>query len=653
MFGVLCLVVCSVGVVADYHSSSFGGSVTVEQAYSFHDESPTNGSTDVSQSTSTWNVTIENLRGYKFNWTIETSPDVGTASADDASNGSKQVSLSGLSYSTEYTVYVNATNDTHSSENHWYTFTTEDNPYSYHTSSFGGSVTVEETPASAPTVVINFAGNLSDSGGPYWRPPGELTQLTGVWSDGYYTNDSRQSEDWMYINCTITNATTVYLDWLNGTTWTNGTYSLSNTAGDYWEINTSGTITTAEGYNYSFNINATGSGGSKIVFWNKTGLSGTATRRYVQLGELPVNISYQPLYCYDAVYDVGAGDGGKHDRLRHDQGTDVTATGAGMLNTTPHTDTVQNRSCAGFVGFWYDNDSCVMSDTLENAYFHFWFNTSDPALGHKGYRKLRTNPTGITEYSTNNTTVSTISYLNKDYHLHSGMLNLSSPSAFTDNDVFQYCFIMSATDIIVIANSSFQSFIIPNVPSNDSLVLLDSDSDSLNDYEELYVTFTNPFDNDTDNDGVTDWAENITGSDPNNFTDTTPMSAFDVDVSPDSWSGGTVDTGQFIQENFTFWQNGSTTLDIYIGVNGTNFSFDTYANWSSSGHDEYCGNFTNDSWAHETNIADVSYPFTTVLNTSFGYGSFGFGIRFWTPKSVSTPGIHEDFTVVIRYETST
>ena len=71
--------------------------------------SPSNGATDVSVDLSMLNVTIEDPEGDSFNWTIETSPDIGSASANDDANGTKTCSVSGLDFNTTYTWYVNAT----------------------------------------------------------------------------------------------------------------------------------------------------------------------------------------------------------------------------------------------------------------------------------------------------------------------------------------------------------------------------------------------------------------------------------------------------------------------------------------------------------------------------------------------------------------
>ena len=69
-------------------------------------------------------VTIEDPDGDSFNWTIETSPNVGSNSVNGANNGSKSCSISGLAYSTTYTWFVSAT-DGKGWTNESFTFTTK------------------------------------------------------------------------------------------------------------------------------------------------------------------------------------------------------------------------------------------------------------------------------------------------------------------------------------------------------------------------------------------------------------------------------------------------------------------------------------------------------------------------------------------------
>jgi hypothetical protein len=402
-----------------------------------------------------------------------------------------------------------------------------------------------------PTITINFAGNLSDSGGPYYRPPGESTALSGVFVDGYYTNDSKQQEDWMYINLTVADAespvTDVWLQWMNktgaSTVWTNYTYAFTDRPGDYWDFNTSGVITTEEGSNYSFNIVANNSGDvSNTTWWNKTGLGGSYTRRYVQLNCASTNISYTPYYLYDAIY--GAGDASsppyKRDRLHRDQGPEGTTIDTGFLYSDIPTDTVAERYCDYFVGYWFDDNVSAQSDVIENIYFHTWstidfyiLTDQNVAFGWTADLKGIAGTGGRTGYNLFNVTSTyNRSYIyyagghepNKNYTLTSFLFDVTD-KAVTDNSMYNILLSFDAWNNYnpgVINNRSFTSFILFNVPDNATLnaPYVDSDSDFLSDWNELYIYYTNPFLDDTDNDAVTDYIETLSGSDPNNYTDT-------------------------------------------------------------------------------------------------------------------------------------
>ena len=95
----------------------------------FSNENPSDGTTDVPIVTSSLSVFIEDPEGDSFDWSITTSPNVGSSSGTGESNGTKTCAISGLSYSTTYTWTVSATDSDGGGETttEIYTFTTKVN----------------------------------------------------------------------------------------------------------------------------------------------------------------------------------------------------------------------------------------------------------------------------------------------------------------------------------------------------------------------------------------------------------------------------------------------------------------------------------------------------------------------------------------------
>jgi hypothetical protein len=91
----------------------------------FGTPSPTNSSTGNSLSF-TWSIPISDPEGNTFSWTIQCSNGQAN-SGTGAFNGTKSLSLSGLTNSTTYNIWVNATDPTGSGvyTRKWYTFTTQ------------------------------------------------------------------------------------------------------------------------------------------------------------------------------------------------------------------------------------------------------------------------------------------------------------------------------------------------------------------------------------------------------------------------------------------------------------------------------------------------------------------------------------------------
>ena len=522
-------------------------------------------------------------------------------------------------------------------------------------------IRVTYSPADITGVVLNFAGNLGNSGGPYWNPTngtGESLQLTGDFSDGYYANDSRQSEDWIYVNVSVLGAitpTNVYLNWLNDTDWTNDTYTFTDRGNGYWDINTSGTITNiTSGYDYSFDVKVV-SGTTWYVPWNKTGIGGGWTRRYVQLDNPTVNISYEPFYLVNytsetsGVPPYGIDDSATKDRMHHDQGPGTTLNDTGFLSNETLTDTMHMRHCSGNTIYFFENSVCVQNDIIETVYYHVW-GSSGTGDFDINVGKSRGNGlwSGGSDTGANRSTIvwDNGETPSNDYFLRTGLYD-GADKTISDNDVYEFHVLFGAGAgqwPSMICNQSVQSFVIFNLPSNASLGATDTDSDGLTDVEELWTTYTNPFDGDTDSDGVDDDTEvNTDGTDPNNYTDFIAEGEliFDVSLPFPSNNSQHILTST---ENLTVNIDLCTSWNISVRSNETG-SFVAYAenNSCTTNGTKYCDisgelyfafnksytwfvNATDgDTWINKT------YYFTTFNGSGFVYKdntSLGVGTEF-------------------------
>jgi len=86
-------------------------------------ESPSDGASDVSTATSTLSVSVDEPDDDPIYWSIETSPDIGSDSGEGDAEGTISCSVSDLAIDTEYTWYVNVS-DNVNWKNFVYTFNT-------------------------------------------------------------------------------------------------------------------------------------------------------------------------------------------------------------------------------------------------------------------------------------------------------------------------------------------------------------------------------------------------------------------------------------------------------------------------------------------------------------------------------------------------
>lgn len=469
-----------------------------------------------------------------------------------------------------------------------------------------------------PEVRIRFAGNPGDWGGPYYEPPFESGNDYKIYpTNGYYTNSTKQTEDYIFINVSVldpeSNITDVWLNWYDDGVWTNWTYAFIPDEGIFWYYNTSPYIEMTCGNDYSFDVVANTTTFSVIYPWNKTGLGGNEFRRIVQLNCNPtLDLEYTPLYLWEGATLV-SDDLLEADRQRHDQGTDGSKTDVGFIKTNINDGTMQSRYCGQFILFYPETNDCIEEFTIYDMYVHAWW-SNNRLWTYMGQRDGRGTPTSISVYDKINFSTSNArsnisvaglpGWVNSSFKLGTGLVeNINIDK--TENNIYEFMFKMSCElggnqSPCIVSNRSVNSFVIFNIYDNYTLDGLDTDSDGMSDYEELWENFTNPFVSDTDYDGVNDWDEVNNGTDPNNYTDFVPSA-------PGPWVN-TPPTIEMINPS-----NHSIDVDLY-----TNLSVRVN---DSDGNNSEVNWYFNDSgsWIHRgvnNSVLNETVELLNLLNAS-------------------------------------
>ena len=204
-----------------WRNTTFGLTTLVNTAPTFGPPSPLNGSTNQPLNL-IWSIPITDPEGDLVSWTIQCTNGQST-SGTNASNGTQSLTLSGLPYSTTYTMWVNATDPTGSATftRGWYTITTQNllvnsPPTLTDPSPANGSTTVS---VSTPVVSITIQD-----------PEGDLFNWSITTSPDIGSSSGTASNG--TVTCAITNLdySTTYT-WTvhvsDGCSWTNTSYHFS------------------------------------------------------------------------------------------------------------------------------------------------------------------------------------------------------------------------------------------------------------------------------------------------------------------------------------------------------------------------------------------------------------------------------------------
>jgi hypothetical protein len=152
-----------------------------------------------------WSIPISDPEGDLFSWTIQCS-NTQTNSGTGATNGTKTLSLSGLTYSTTHKVWVNATDPTGSNQytRAWYTFTTEAQNFP--------PVFGTPTPVNGSTnqpLIFNWSIPIND-------PEGDLFSWTIQCSNGQNSNGTGETNGTKTLALLLP-FDSVYTVWVNAT----------------------------------------------------------------------------------------------------------------------------------------------------------------------------------------------------------------------------------------------------------------------------------------------------------------------------------------------------------------------------------------------------------------------------------------------------
>ena len=194
---------------------------------------------------------------------------------------------------------------------------------------------------------------------------------------------------------------------------------------------------------------------------------------------------------------------------------------------------IDNEStfCGMYVLFHFAEEGTYLETyPINSIYFHIWQKT--PEYAFEGWEfDLGYSNTGIHNH-----------YMNESIHINTSecisvvdnfrlvqAMQYTNPeiATFEGDEIFNSTVKSMGNGPRIRNNPNQYSFVILNLEDNVTLQEFDRDNDYLNDFDELFVYFTNPFSKDTDSDGATDYEEvkaashGYKNSDPNDYTDTT------------------------------------------------------------------------------------------------------------------------------------
>jgi hypothetical protein len=173
---------------------------------------------------------------------------------------------------------------------------------------------------------------------------------------------------------------------------------------------------------------------------------------------------------------------------------------------------------AGVLFHFAEQGSYVENYTINNIYYHIWQKTPETPLEGEIFDLGYYTSSGHNGFLNESIRVNTSDYIvNVDNYRLIQAMQFPNPDIafFRGAEIYNFTIKSLGYSPRIRTFPNQYSFIILNLEDNSTLQNYDRDGDNLNDFDELFIYYTNPFDSDTDNDGFSDYIEANFGTDPN------------------------------------------------------------------------------------------------------------------------------------------
>lgn len=241
-------------------------------------------------------------------------------------------------------------------------------------------------------------------------------------------------------------------------------------------------------------------------------------------GSMPVNMKSILFSIFDQKQNISSIDGLYY--LSDDPGTHKQISGENLGGTFYDVGTLQKEEpsekefnyCGYWVQYFFEERGLFDVNQIKNIYYHAWWDTTSDTATFGYLLNGLYSPNFKESFITDSTqSITTVDNFNLTAHKQT-----LSPNEINGNAIYGFNIVMTGGaesgegDAPTMRNNPDQSsFIIVNLPEDDVLRARDSDGDGMDDYSELFDSYTNPEDQDTDNDGINDNIEHISGTNPN------------------------------------------------------------------------------------------------------------------------------------------